>query len=286
MSNIDQFESTFRSASREVYHFNRVPIARVLIVSDQNGETLANYSRSVKEFLSFLNHDNQLEWLELSGDQFTTAADLLERVKQIQPDLICTYRNLQTTAWEFPYSLGVHLDVLLQRTPVPVLMTPHPLAGRQAEHAMHDSKTVMAVTSHLNKDFRLVDYAATMTERKGCLFLTHIEDERTFNRYVNTMQKVSEIATDRVAELLKEQLLKDPLEYIESCQKGLKDAQADVDVQAIVTFGRHLDKYREQISEQKLSLLVMNAKDEEQLAMQGLAYELAIEFREIPLLLL
>ena len=40
------------------------------------------------------------------------------------------------------------------------------------------------------------------------------------------------------------------------------------------------------IAEHNVSLLVMNTKDDEQLAMHGVAYPLAVELRETPLLLL
>ena len=39
-------------------------------------------------------------------------------------------------------------------------------------------------------------------------------------------------------------------------------------------------------TEDEVDLLVLNTKDDDQLAMHGLAYPLAIELREIPLLLL
>jgi hypothetical protein len=53
-----------------------------------------------------------------------------------------------------------------------------------------------------------------------------------------------------------------------------------------VTHGHHLSEYRRLVQEHDVDLLVMNTKDEGQLAMHGLAYPLAIEIRSIPLLLL
>ena len=54
----------------------------------------------------------------------------------------------------------------------------------------------------------------------------------------------------------------------------------------MVTSGHHIRTYRRLIEEHEVDLLVMNTKDEDQLAMHGLAYSLAIELRAIPLLML
>ncbi len=286
MSAIDQFESAFRSASRETYHFKRIPITRILIVCDLNGDDATTFAESIKPFLAHLGLHNTLDWQILNGDQFNSAEDLLERVQNIQPDMICTYRNLHTRAWQFPHSLGVHLDILLQRTPVPVMVVPHPEANLKADHALNDISSVMAMTSHINRDHRLIDYAASMTQDNGTLYLAHIEDKNTFERYMEAISKISAIPTDQARELLSKQLLKDPLEYIGSCKKGLTDAEVNLTLKPIVSFGKHLSEFKQHIESHTLCLLIMNAKDEEQMAMHGLAYSLAIEFRHIPLLIL
>ena len=54
----------------------------------------------------------------------------------------------------------------------------------------------------------------------------------------------------------------------------------------MVSFGHSLSDYKLYIQEYKIDLLVMHAKDHDQLAMHGLAYPLAIELREIPLLMI
>jgi hypothetical protein len=50
--------------------------------------------------------------------------------------------------------------------------------------------------------------------------------------------------------------------------------------------GRRLAEYQRLIEEHKIDLLVLNTMDEDQLAMHGLAYPLAVELRQIPLLML
>ena len=67
---------------------------------------------------------------------------------------------------------------------------------------------------------------------------------------------------------------------------GLSTHRPSVHVQEIVLMGHHLSTYRKLVEEHSVDLLVMNTKDEDQLAMHGMAYPLAVELREIPLLML
>lgn len=73
---------------------------------------------------------------------------------------------------------------------------------------------------------------------------------------------------------------------MESCAAALQQAGVPIAVEARVGWGHHLTEYRRILDEQQADLLVMNTKGEDQLAMHGLAYPLAIEVRSIPLLLL
>ena len=57
-------------------------------------------------------------------------------------------------------------------------------------------------------------------------------------------------------------------------------------VEHLVVFGSHLSEYKRLIEEHEVDLLVLNTKDEDQLAMHGMAYALAVELRQIPLLML
>ena len=57
-------------------------------------------------------------------------------------------------------------------------------------------------------------------------------------------------------------------------------------IEEIVVMGRRIEEYRRLVEEHEVDLLVMSAKDEDQLAMHGLSYPLAVELRQIPLLML
>ena len=83
-----------------------------------------------------------------------------------------------------------------------------------------------------------------------------------------------------------ERLLTEPEDYIQSCRTVLEKEGLDLDVVSIVRLGQHIREYQTLIEEHLVDLLVFNTKDEGQLAMHGLGYPLAIELRQIPLLML
>ena len=59
-----------------------------------------------------------------------------------------------------------------------------------------------------------------------------------------------------------------------------------IQVDTVVVFGSHVGEYRRLVEEHQVDLLVLHTRDEEQLAMHGRAYPLAVELRQIPLLML
>ncbi len=286
MTNVDQFESMFRSASREVFRHERVNVESVLVVTDRDEAGAKLFGDELRRFLKVLSADEKVLWRDVHGSEFQTAGELLALVESAAPDIICTYRNLHSGAWRWPYSLGTHVDLLTQHTDVPVMLLPHPEAERSAEHALENTDTVMAIADHLAGDHRLVNYAVRFTRKAGTLWLTHVEDETTFERYMETISKIPTINTDEAREAVREQLLKEPQDYIGGCVEVLRKAGMDVSVEHLVAFGRHLAEYKRLIEQHAVDLLVLNTKDEDQLAMHGIAYALAVELREIPLLML
>ena len=284
MAQVDEFESIFRSALVDIYEYNLLDINSVLLITDKTGEEIKDYLQDIQRFLGVLG--TSVTWNVLNADDFTTTQDLLESVEQDKPDIICSYRNLKSEDWVYQHSLGSYLDVLIQQAGAPVLILPHPNANYAHDHAMENTDRVMAITDHLSNDHRLINYAVRFTQVEGSVFLTHMEDQAIFERYMDVISKVSAINTDDAIKGIKEQLLKEPQNYIESCQKVLQENNLPVTVKDIVTFGDRMAEYKKLILDHKVDLLIMNAKDYDQLAMHGMAYPLAIELRQIPLLML
>ena len=282
MTNLDQFESTFKSADKRLFSYETVSLRKLLLVTDADQPLATSFRSNVEQLLGSATGIANPELDLLLGSDFNHVDRLLEQVTQHQPDLICTYRNLHVDIADHPYSLGGYLDVLTQASPIPVLVMPHP----KYNHPATPTQAVMAITDHLTGDDHLVSYAAALTASGGRLFLTHVEDLATFERYMETIAKIPEIDTDSARQLLLEQLLREPRDYIDSCSQVLTGREVPFRVESIVSAGHHLEDYRRLVNEHHVDLLVLNTKDEDQLAIHGLAYPLAIELRRTPLLLL
>lgn len=286
MSQVDQFESVFRSAYKAVFTYTPVKLRTILLVTDLEGTEAQAFLEKVKAFIEQTRDANQCDYFLVQGAEFTTTGDLLELIPQYEPDLICTYRNLHSRAWRFPHSLGEHLDVLLQRTDIPVMVLPHPQAGYQADHALQDTSEVMVVTDMQAVNDRLINYAVAFSHSAGNLYLTHVEDASVFEHYMDAISKIDVIDTDLARQRLHDQLLKEPADYFDSCSRVLQRHLPELTTRSLVSFGDLVAEYRHQIDSLKLDLLVLSAKDERQHAMHSVAYPLAVELRQIPLLLL
>ena len=286
MSHVDQFESVFRSAVKPVFEYRSIDIRNVLIVTDLESQAAQAFRASVMKFLQFPTSGAERQFFVVTGNEYGTTGELLELLSRYTPDLICTYRNLQTDAWRFPHSLGGHLDVLLQKTAIPVIVLPHPVADYKAEHALHDTSDVMVVTDMDAVNDSLINYAAAMTNPQGNLYLTHVEDVRIFERYMDAISKIEVIDTEMARKRLGEQLLKEPDDYFRSCADILKQHHPRMRVNSLVIFSELVAEYRHQVNSRKIDLLVLSAKDERQHAMHSVAYPLAVELRQIPLLLI
>jgi len=286
LSQVDQFESIFRSAVKDMYEYQQIEIRSILLVTDLETTTAKTYQKKIQDFLKRPDDDNLPDFHLVTGDKFCTTGELLEILEQYQPDLICTYRNLHSRAWRFPHSLGEHLDVMLQKSTIPIMVMPHPEAGYEATHAMQDMAEVMVVTDLQSYNNQLINLAAHFIDAAGNLYLTHVEDSTIFERYMDAISKIEVINTDTARKRLHQQLLKEPEDYFNSCAIELQKNCPGLTVRSLVMFGDLVEEYHHQISSRQLDLLVLSAKDERQHAMHSVAYPLAVELRQIPLLLI
>ena len=285
MTKLDQFESVFLAADKTALRYERLAVEHVLVVSDLDGDAAGELANRVRTFLSVVDTEST-RWTRLDGGGFSSVKQLLDTVDERAPDLIVTYRHLHSSAWQWPHSLGEHLDVLTQATRVPVVVLPHPDAARGLPHSVKNTESVMAITNHLSGDDRLINFALGFTQPGGRCWLTHVEPLAVFDRYLDVISKIPEIETESARELIERQLLKEPRDYIESCRRQIAERHLACEIGEIVTMGRRLGEYRRLITEHRVDLLVVNTMNDDQLAMHGLAYPLAVELRQIPLLML
>ena len=280
---VDQFESIFKRADKARFEYRRPEIRRVTLVTDLNATGTAALLQRVQQFLAVLKPDRP-EWHTLGEGDYDGKSELVDKLVQRQTDLIVTSRNLRQADKNTPHSLGVYLDTLTQATPTPVLVLPD--ESHRHEDALSGTACVMVATDHLAGDARLISNAVRFTQPAGHVHLCHVEDDAVFAYYLDAISKIPAIDTAIAEQTLREQLLKQPTDYIAHCIEVLHSHGQTATLHAHVLMGHRLRDYRRLIDQHRTDLLVLNTKDEDQQAMHGLAYPIAVEFRDVPLLML
>ena len=273
----------FRKAEREAFAYADVPLASVAIVTDQPADEVGTLKEKLTSFLPQLQRAEQ--WHVSADGDYDTVDSLIKRIEDQQPDLVVTYRHLFEESFVPQHSLGVYLDVLTQVLQPPVLVLP----GTAVDPAPLDrepGKCVMAVTDHIAGDDRLINFAAAMTPSGGDLWLCHVEDDAVFSRYLRAIERIPEIDTDQAKRLIDQQLLKEAGDFIDTCLEELRAQRSDISLHSSISRGHRLKEYVHLVESHNVDLLVVNTKDEDQLAMHGMAYALSVELIERTLLLL
>ena len=286
MSTVDQFESVFKAAAKSSYFHESLSFGKILLVTDLDESESKLYLHSVQQFFSTILSKENTKWEILCKSNFGSVRDLLENVEEIRPDLIITYRNLRSEAWRWPYSLGEYLDVLTQVTTTPVCVLPHTDCENSPDLLTQSPVNVMAVSGHMCGEGTLVKYASAFTPKGGKLILSHVEDKCTLDRFLDAIEKIPELDSEVARENLLSRLLNDAKDFSESASIELKKAGLEIEVEAVAQVGRRLEDYRKLIEQDHVDLLVMRAKEEDQMAMHGMAHPLAVELRSVPILLL
>lgn len=286
MISIDQFESAFRAAARSQYHHKTLTVDKVLVITDLSADEAQRYAQRAAPFLRVNNLSPTM--VPVPGDKSQDLGDLIALVKDEAPDLIVTYRCLHSPAWKWPYTVGDHIEVLTQVTDTPVLLLPRIDTGDALVDDLKPPEVVMAMTDHLVGDDRLIQWASGLTPPREWLVLAHVEDEVAFNRYMDLISKVPDVDTEVAQREIRERLFKEVRAWIRHCRSILHEvrgAQAPRIEEAIL-LGHRLKTYRDLVLRREAQLLVLNTKDDDQLAIHGMAYPLMIELRRVPLLLL
>jgi len=290
MTKIDQFESLFRAASKPVFELEPVDVRDILIVTDMDEQQTTNFADQAKAFLAALDvpePDQLPRYSQICGNEFDTVQQLLDRLENPRPDLVVTYRNLHAETADHPFSLGAYVNVLTQATDIPTLLLPEPkiLAKTEPSPLADGTRHVMVVTDHLAGDHHLVSMAVRFVTNDGELILSHIEDQHAFERYMKAIDKIPDLDSEMARQMISKQLLSEPQDYIESCRSVLQAHGVKNSIKPLVTFGNRIEDYCHLIEERHIDLLVMNSRDDDQLAMHGMAYPLVVELRKTPILL-
>jgi len=286
MTRIDQFESVFKSADKPVFRYEPFSVGSPMVLTDLDDEAAESFAGLAGKYTGAGGSREISTQRVIKGADFSTIEECLELIAVGKPDLICTYRGLHSDCWRWGQSLGSYVEVLTQTVSVPVLVFPHPAAAETLSAAEAGCRHVMAMTDHLAGESCLVNAALFFTPAQGTLHLTNLEDQQVFERYMEAIDKIPSIDSAAARDSVLAQILKEARDYIQSCRTVVEEQGLDVEIQETVDLGLHVADYKRLAAARDVDLLVMNTKDSGQLAMHGLAYELAVELNDIPLLLL
>ena len=286
MTRIDQFESVFKSADKPVFRYEPFAVGSALALTDLDGDGAESFSALVRKYLDVSAQEGMPPLQVVRGDEFGSIEECLKIIDRDKPELICTYRGLHSDCWRWGHSLGSYVEVLTQTVNIPVLVFPHPGSAAALSADEDDCSRVMAMTDHLAGDSRLVNAALFFTPASGTLHLSNIEDEQVFERYMAAIEKIPSVDSAAVRENLLFRILKEARDYIQSCREVVAAQGIEVEIRETVDLGMHVEDYRQLVVAGEIDLLVMNTREVDQLAMHGLAYTLAVELSDIPLLLL
>ena len=286
MTSLDQFESAFARADKVSFQHAPKKIEKVLFLTDLDDEATARHLGELKTYLLALDETQAQPptWECLGGSHYTSGQQVLEKLSESKPDLIVCHRMLKEVSRESTYSLGTYLDVLSQAVAAPILVVPRDTTKLNLAEG---TPQVMAITSHMTGDHTLVNWALSFVRgAEGDLFLTHIEDDHIFRRYMDVIGKIQGLDTEMAEESIRAQLLKEPSDFIATVQEALSSAGSRVKIHPLVRLGHRVQEYASLVKEHAVDLLVIEGKDESQAAMSGLAYSLAVELTSIPILIL
>lgn len=292
MRDLGEFVSVFKRALRDRFEYRRLEIGRILLITDLTPEALPAYEEAVRVYLDPEFSRDSYEMHVIGQADWTNWTDLRTLLDAEAPDLIITYRLLNVAHVETLTSLGVYVDSLTQVTSYPVLLMPNPhLLPKGAGHeggayGPERLGAVMVATEHIYADHSLVNFGIRFTPAGNPLYLVHVEDADTYEYYMKAIEKIPELDNEIAREKLAEQLRLMPAHYAESVAAEIETHKKNVALESRVEIGHIISVYREMIAREPVSLLAFTTKDDTQMAMHSLGYSLAVEFHNMPILLI
>ena len=278
MLKLDHFASLFRAADKEQIVIPDISIRQILLVTDMNQEDSLQIWEKWKGLF-----DPSVDIRIFDAEISLHLPSLIEAMKHVECDLVVTYRCLHSDAWQYPYAIGSYVEVLTQIIPFPVLLMPHP---HQNTDTYTKPKNLLLFSSELTQESELVGFAnAFVASKDESLIMIQMDDKATYDRIFDIISKIPQIDTDDAQYYIQERRSLEMKDWVTRCidfleQKGNAPHMSYMDI-----YDPSMKKCASLIEEHQADLLIINTKDDEQLAIHGLAYPIMVQFRNIPLLL-
>ena len=144
MSTVDQFASVFNAASQTAFQHQPRTLENALVVTDLEPDAAENIRERPNIFRDRHRQMGNRARRRICHGQGTAQPRGIPQA-ELDRDLPAPAQR----AWRWPYSLGEHLDVLIQESTPPVAILPHPDREGVPERALKNTDSVMAINSHL-----------------------------------------------------------------------------------------------------------------------------------------
>jgi hypothetical protein len=280
---IDRFESVFRSADKPQFRYQPPNVGRILVLTDSENKSSTFHDR-VSRFLSSGDLGQTPEFRLSNTPPPATKSDFLKRVEADQADIVVTHRHLYETFTDPNLGLGTYPEALLQCSTRPLLILPHYLDPGLLP-TTEKLEDVLVISDHFSNSDELINWSAKFVSNSGSLWLTHVESEADFDRYMKAIERIPELDTDIARTTLRRELLHESNSYIHNCKQQLSRNNPQLTVEILACMGHPLDSYRQWLNEEKHEMLVIPALGDDAFRQRALANHLAEEFPQIALLL-
>lgn len=282
----DEFESVFRSAIKETYHYAPPRVKAVAIITDTDTVQAKAAVDGLRERHGGIGRLGEVEWHLVHRDSFVGIRELLEQLAELDVGLVVTWRNVFGRAADSPYALGSVLETLTQATRLPVLVMPSSGGRRELPPNMTAIARILVVTHRLTGDRDLLHWGLLLTPDDGTIYLAHVEDEAIFNRYLDAIGRVPSLDTELARSHLAAKLLQLPSDYFDTVVAEMAACDLRENLVPIVCMGNPLQEYAALVREHDIEMVIVNSHDSNQRAIDGTAHALALELGQTPVLML
>jgi hypothetical protein len=277
MLKMDHFASIFRAADKELLLISEVLLSKVVLVTDVSREESLEIWERWKGILP-----NDVELVLFDQETSRSLSNLVQRIDTLGCDLIITYRCLHSDAWKYPFAIGSHVEVLTQVSSCPVLLMPDP---RENMDPFTDASLIMLMSGDLSQEGELVGLACGIRGKEAEIILTQLEDNFAMKRLLSLISKIPQIDTDVAERAIFERIEREAEEWVNRCSDLLSQRENPPKITHMLLHEPTIEDCVQLMRNTKPDMLVINTKDDEQLAIHGLAYPLMVQFRNLPLLL-
>jgi len=283
MVDLDRFESQFRASVKAQPVFEPPHEGSVLTITDLDKEAAQALEKRVQAYLSVLGEG--VQWTVVGRDDISSVKDMLQHVENGAPSLIVSYRHLFEPDKDLPHSLGTYADMLIQALRTPVLLMPNPTRASTLDK-LAETRRVSVITDRIVGDQRLVNWGLRFVQNEGHLSMLNVEDDEVFQRYVDIISKIPDIDTDLAARTIEGRLVHEAEDFLNAWATSIRADRRDLKIETRVQLGHTTREYMAIASETGADLIVFNTRKDDQLAMHGVAYALAVELLDTPLLMI